>query len=164
MSSTPIVLPSGGFGWEGVGQRALQPFCLSPPLQQHTLPAAAPTSTAQPHSLTLWRSALPPTQCSDVEACAGQAPLAVSHYLSDADAAAIASSGTPTTMYVAGRDAMIPPAAQRKLGQLLGARVLDTQSSHMEASMAALEELPRHLAWAASGGGAAQPGATAGGS
>ena len=75
--------------------------------------------------------------------------MAVGHYLSDADAAAIRDSGVPVTMYVAGTDAMIPPATQRKLGELLGGRIIDTKSSHMEAHLAAATELPKHLEAAA---------------
>lgn len=76
-------------------------------------------------------SPLPPPACSTLDVCAGQAPVAMHHWLSDADAARLRDSGAPIAVYIARRDSMMSPSAQAQLARLLGARTLDTDSAHM---------------------------------
>lgn len=70
-------------------------------------------------------------------------------WLSEAEAARPRASGAPIAIYIARRDSMISDSAQAQLAQLLGARTLDTNSVHMEANCAGVEELIKQIAAAA---------------
>lgn len=74
----------------------------------------------KPHSL-------PPL----LSAATAQATVAARHYLTGADAAAIAASGVPVLVCVAEGDEIVPPGDQRRLAELLGADTHETPGGHL---------------------------------